>query len=111
MGIWGRRASPSAAEVNQVLKQAEQWKTCLVCNELFPSSISQVAMEVAYKHSESKSAGNLEPKNLAACAACVKWTSEKTVLCLSCKCLMFQEEELIYHLQMAWGACSVHALS
>lgn len=104
------QASPSVAEANQVLKEVKQWKTRPVCNELFPSSISQVAMEVAHKHSESKPAENLEPKNLAACAPCVKWTSEKTVWCLSCKCLVSKEER-IHHLQMAWGACSARALS
>ncbi|XP_036274029.1 activity-dependent neuroprotector homeobox protein 2 isoform X1 [Pipistrellus kuhlii] len=89
--------SSSAAELSPVLKQAKQWKTCPVCNELFPSNVYQVHMEVAHKHSESKSAEKREPEKLAACAPFLKWMREKTVRCLSCKCLI-SEEELIHHL-------------
>ncbi|XP_040488322.1 activity-dependent neuroprotector homeobox protein 2 [Ursus maritimus] len=98
------QASPSAAEANQALKQAKQWKTCPVCNELFPSNVYQVHMEVAHKHSESKSAEKLEPEKLAACAPFLKWMREKTVRCLSCKCLV-SEEELIHHLLMHGLGC------
>lgn len=45
------QASPSVAEANQALKQAKKWKTCPVCNELFPSNVSQVPMEVAHNMS------------------------------------------------------------
>lgn len=45
------QASPSVAEANQALKQAKQWKTCPVCNELFPYNVSQVPMEVAHNMS------------------------------------------------------------
>ncbi|XP_025716026.1 activity-dependent neuroprotector homeobox protein 2 [Callorhinus ursinus] len=98
------QASPSAAEANQALKQAKQWKTCPVCNELFPSNVYQVHMEVAHKHSESRSAEKLEPEKLAACAPFLKWMREKTVRCLSCKCLV-SEEELIHHLLMHGLGC------
>ncbi|XP_019656439.1 activity-dependent neuroprotector homeobox protein 2 isoform X2 [Ailuropoda melanoleuca] len=98
------QASPSATEANQALKQAKQWKTCPVCNELFPSNVYQVHMEVAHKRSESKSAEKLEPEKLAACAPFLKWMREKTVRCLSCKCLV-SEEELIHHLLMHGLGC------
>jgi hypothetical protein len=32
------------ADVNQVFKQTKQWKTCEVCNELFPSDVYHVYM-------------------------------------------------------------------
>ncbi|XP_011834971.1 PREDICTED: ADNP homeobox protein 2 isoform X2 [Mandrillus leucophaeus] len=98
------QASSSAADTNQVLRQAKQWKTCPVCNELFPSNVYQVHMEVAHKHSESKSGEKLEPEKLAACAPFLKWMREKTVRCLSCKCLV-SEEELIHHLLMHGLGC------
>ncbi|XP_054981957.1 activity-dependent neuroprotector homeobox protein 2 [Sorex araneus] len=98
------QTSSSVTEANQVLKQAKQWKTCPVCNELFPSNVYQVHMEVAHKHSESKCAEKLEPEKLAACAPFLKWMREKTVRCLSCKCLV-SEEELIHHLLMHGLGC------
>ncbi|XP_032167490.1 activity-dependent neuroprotector homeobox protein 2 isoform X2 [Mustela erminea] len=98
------QASPSAAEASQALKQAKQWKTCPVCNELFPSNVYQVHMEVAHKHSESKAVEKLEPEKLAACAPFLKWMRERAVRCLSCKCLV-SEEELIHHLLMHGLGC------
>ncbi|XP_014977735.1 activity-dependent neuroprotector homeobox protein 2 isoform X1 [Macaca mulatta] len=98
------QAAAPAADTSQVLRQAKQWKTCPVCNELFPSNVYQVHMEVAHKHSESKSGEKLEPEKLAACAPFLKWMREKTVRCLSCKCLV-SEEELIHHLLMHGLGC------
>ncbi|KAI5278380.1 Activity-Dependent Neuroprotector Homeobox Protein 2 [Manis pentadactyla] len=98
------QAPPPGAEADQVLRQAKQWKTCPVCNELFPSNVYQVHMEVAHKHSESKSAERLEPEKLAACAPFLKWVREKTARCLSCKCLV-SESELIHHLLMHGLGC------
>lgn len=98
------QASCSAADTNQALKQAKQWKTCPVCNELFPSNVYQVHMEVAHKHSECRAGDKLEPEKLAACAPFLKWMREKTVRCLSCKCLV-SEEELIHHLLMHGLGC------
>ncbi|CAO2594541.1 Activity-dependent neuroprotector homeobox protein 2 [Lemmus lemmus] len=120
------------ADANQALRQAKQWKTCPVCNELFPSNVYQVHMEVAHKQSESqlcrvcnelfpanvyevhmemahkqseaKSGEKLEPEKLAACAPFLKWMREKTVRCLSCKCLVSQEE-LMHHLLMHGLGC------
>ncbi|XP_007951489.1 activity-dependent neuroprotector homeobox protein 2 [Orycteropus afer afer] len=91
------QASSSMSETSQALKQAKQWKTCPVCNELFPSNVYQVHMEVAHKHSEAKPSERLEPEKLAACAPFLKWVKEKTVRCLSCKCPI-PEGELIRHL-------------
>lgn len=87
----------SSAETGQALRQAKQWKTCPVCNELFPSNVYQVHMEVAHKHSEAQPADKLEPEKLAACAPFLKWLRERTVCCLSCKCLL-SEEQLMPHL-------------
>ncbi|XP_045383479.1 activity-dependent neuroprotector homeobox protein 2 isoform X1 [Lemur catta] len=98
------QAPCSAADTNQALKQAKQWKTCPVCNELFPSNVYQVHMEVAHKHSECRAGDKLEPEKLAACAPFLKWMREKTVRCLSCKCLV-SEEELIHHLLMHGLGC------
>ncbi|XP_012513269.1 PREDICTED: ADNP homeobox protein 2 [Propithecus coquereli] len=98
------QASCSTPDTNQVLKQAKQWKTCPVCNELFPSNVYQVHMEVAHKHSECRAGDKLEPEKLAACAPFLKWMREKTVRCLSCKCLV-SEEELIHHLLMHGLGC------
>lgn len=98
------QATPPVADTNQALKQAKQWKTCPVCNELFPSNVYQVHMEVAHKQSEAKSGEKLEPEKLAACAPFLKWMREKTVRCLSCKCLVSQEE-LMHHLLMHGLGC------
>ncbi|XP_006897301.1 PREDICTED: ADNP homeobox protein 2 [Elephantulus edwardii] len=91
------QASSSVSESSQALRQAKQWKTCPVCNELFPSNVYQVHMEVAHRHGEATPSERLEPEKLAACAPFLKWMKEKTVRCLSCKRLV-PEEELIRHL-------------
>ncbi|KAF7463911.1 Hypothetical predicted protein [Marmota monax] len=126
------QATPAPADANQVLRQAKQWKTCRVCNELFPSNVYQVHMEVAHKHSESKLCRvcnelfpsnvyqvhvevahkhseakvgeKLEPEKLAACAPFLKWMRERAVRCLSCKCAI-SEEELMRHLLMHGLGC------
>ncbi|XP_012659774.1 activity-dependent neuroprotector homeobox protein 2 isoform X1 [Otolemur garnettii] len=98
------QAPSPVADASQALRQAKQWKTCPVCNELFPSNVYQVHMEVAHKHSECRSGDKLEPEKLAACAPFLKWMREKTVRCLSCKCLV-SEEELIHHLLMHGLGC------
>ncbi|CAM4507700.1 unnamed protein product [Lepidochelys olivacea] len=98
------QASPSAPETSQALKQAKQWKTCPVCNELFPSNVYQVHMEVAHKHNAVKTEETLEPDKLAVCAPFLRWMKEKTVRCFSCKCFLC-EEELIKHLLMHGLAC------
>ncbi|NWX49221.1 ADNP2 protein, partial [Steatornis caripensis] len=98
------QASPPGPETSQAIRQAKQWKTCPVCNELFPSNVYQVHMEVAHKHSEVKIEETLEPDKLAACAPFLRWMTEKTVRCFSCKCFLC-EEELMKHLLMHGLAC------
>ncbi|XP_027708263.1 activity-dependent neuroprotector homeobox protein 2 isoform X1 [Vombatus ursinus] len=100
------QASSSTLEISQAfnLKQAKQWKTCPVCNELFPSNVYQVHMEVAHKHGGSRSNEKFEPEKLAACAPFLRWMKEKTLRCLSCKCFI-SEEELMHHLLMHGLGC------
>ncbi|NXD16800.1 ADNP2 protein, partial [Nothocercus nigrocapillus] len=98
------QAPPPAPDASPAIKQAKQWKTCPVCNELFPSNVYQVHMEVAHKHGDIKIEENLEPDKLAACAPFLRWMTEKTVRCFSCKCFLC-EEELMKHLLMHGLAC------
>lgn len=98
------QASPPDAETSQTLGKAKQWKICPVCNELFPSNVYEVHMEVAHKHSEVKIEEAQEPDKLAACAPFLRWMTEKTVRCFSCKCFLC-EEELMKHLLMHGLAC------
>ncbi|NXI34746.1 ADNP2 protein, partial [Galbula dea] len=98
------QASPPGPETSQAIRQAKQWKTCPVCNELFPSNVYQVHMEVAHKHGEVKMEETPEPDKLAACAPFLRWMTEKTVRCFSCKCFLC-EEELMKHLLMHGLAC------
>ncbi|PKU30114.1 hypothetical protein llap_19582 [Limosa lapponica baueri] len=98
------QASSPGPETSQAVRQAKQWKTCPVCNELFPSNVYQVHMEVAHKHGEVKMEEALEPDKLAACAPFLRWMTEKTVRCFSCKSFLC-EEELMKHLLMHGLAC------
>ncbi|NXI55986.1 ADNP2 protein, partial [Chloroceryle aenea] len=96
--------SPPGPETSQAIRQAKQWKTCPVCNELFPSNVYQVHMEVAHKPGEVKTEEAPEADKLAACAPFLRWMTEKTVWCFSCKCFLC-EEELMKHLLMHGLAC------
>ncbi|KFR07469.1 ADNP homeobox protein 2, partial [Opisthocomus hoazin] len=98
------QASPPSPETSQAVRQAKQWKTCPVCNELFPSNVYQVHMEVAHKHGEINREETLEPDRLAACAPFLRWMTEKTVQCFSCQCFLC-EAELMKHLLMHGLAC------
>ncbi|NXC73123.1 ADNP2 protein, partial [Anhinga anhinga] len=98
------QAFPPGPETSKAIRQAKQWKTCPVCNELFPSNVYQVHVEVAHKHGEVKLEETLEPDKLAACAPFLRWMTEKTVRCFSCKCFLC-EEELMKHLLMHGLAC------
>lgn len=95
---------PPRPETSQAVRQAKQWKTCPVCNELFPSNVYEVHMEVAHKHGEVKMKDTQQPDKLAACAPFLRWMTEKTVRCFSCKCFLC-EEELMKHLLMHGLAC------
>ncbi|KAM6089363.1 activity-dependent neuroprotector homeobox protein 2 isoform 2-T8 [Chlamydotis macqueenii] len=98
------QASLLGPETSQAVRQAKQWKTCPVCNELFPSNVYQVHMEVAHKYDEVKTEEAPEADKLAACAPFLRWMTEKTVRCFSCKCFLC-EEELMKHLLMHGLAC------
>ncbi|NXH93784.1 ADNP2 protein, partial [Pachycephala philippinensis] len=96
------QASPPAPETSQAVRQAKQWKTCPVCNELFPSNVYEVHMEVAHKPSEVK-VETPEPHKLAACAPFLRMT-EKAIRCYACKCFLC-EEELMKHIFMHGLSC------
>ncbi|KAM4791739.1 activity-dependent neuroprotector homeobox protein 2 isoform 1-T4 [Cyanocitta cristata] len=96
------QASPPAPETSQAVRQAKQWKTCPVCNELFPSNVYEVHMEVAHKPREVK-VETPEPHKLAACAPFLRMT-EKTIRCYACKCFLC-EEELMKHIFMHGLSC------
>ncbi|NXL62101.1 ADNP2 protein, partial [Chordeiles acutipennis] len=98
------QGSLPAPETSQAVRQAKQWKTCPVCNELFPSNVYQVHMEVAHKHGEVKMEQTPEPDKLAACAPFLRWMTEKAIRCFSCKRFLF-EKELMKHLLMHGLAC------
>ncbi|XP_058663014.1 activity-dependent neuroprotector homeobox protein 2 [Ammospiza nelsoni] len=96
------QASPPAPETSQAVRQAKQWKTCPVCNELFPSNVYEVHMEVAHKPLEVKVEAP-EPHKLAACASFLRMT-EKAIRCYACKCFLC-EEELMKHIFMHGLSC------
>ncbi|NXE38167.1 ADNP2 protein, partial [Ptilorrhoa leucosticta] len=96
------QASPPAPETSQAVRQAKQWKTCPVCNELFPSNVYEVHMEVAHKPREVK-VETPEPHKLAACAPFLRMT-EKAIRCYACKCFLC-EEELMKHIFMHGLSC------
>ncbi|NXY05278.1 ADNP2 protein, partial [Pteruthius melanotis] len=96
------QASPPAPETSQAVRQAKQWKTCPVCNELFPSNVYEVHMEVAHKPCEVK-VETPEPHKLAACASFLRMT-EKAIRCYACKCFLC-EEELMKHIFMHGLSC------
>ncbi|XP_061851773.1 activity-dependent neuroprotector homeobox protein 2 isoform X2 [Colius striatus] len=97
------QASPQGPEKSQAIRQAKQWKTCPVCNELFPSNVYEVHMEVA-AHKRGEVGTEESPDKLAACAPFLRWMTEKTVRCFSCKCFL-SEEELMKHVLMHGLAC------
>ncbi|NXF10391.1 ADNP2 protein, partial [Smithornis capensis] len=96
------QASPPGPETSQAIRQAKQWKTCPVCNELFPSNVYEVHMEVAHKPHEVK-VEIPEADKLAACAPFLRMT-EKAIWCYACKCFLC-EEELMKHLFMHGLSC------
>ncbi|XP_017678492.1 PREDICTED: ADNP homeobox protein 2 isoform X1 [Lepidothrix coronata] len=96
------QASPPGPETSQAIRQAKQWKTCPVCNELFPSNVYEVHMEVAHKPREVK-VEIPEPDKLAACAPFLRMT-QTAIRCYACKCFLC-EEELMKHLFMHGLSC------
>ncbi|XP_063306559.1 activity-dependent neuroprotector homeobox protein 2 [Pelobates fuscus] len=93
-------------------KEAKQWKTCPVCNELFPSNVYQVHMEVAHVTPDTKlkptdtttSIETKQPVVIAAQASFLKLLKDKSIKCASCRTVA-QEEELLKHLLMHGMIC------
>lgn len=91
-----KTSSPVSA-MSVTLKQAKQWKTCPVCSELFPSNVYQVHMQVAHKCGAVKREPAVETDKVAACAPFLRWLTDKTLRCFSCKCFL-SDAELVKHL-------------
>lgn len=98
------QASFLPPQINCVPKQAKQWKTCPVCNELLPSNVYQVHMEVAHKTAVVKTEDQGVPEKLVARALFLKWIKYKVVRCISCKCFL-SEDILATHLLMHGLTC------
>ncbi|KAM4687691.1 activity-dependent neuroprotector homeobox protein 2 isoform 2-T2 [Discoglossus pictus] len=77
-------------------KEAKQWKTCPVCNELFPSNVYEVHMQVAHIHGKSGDEVK-EPIILAGKASFLKVMKDQAIRCLSCR-TMATEDDLLKHL-------------
>ncbi|KAM4705782.1 activity-dependent neuroprotector homeobox protein 2 [Rhinophrynus dorsalis] len=91
---------------NLLGKEARQWKTCPVCNELFPSNVYEVHMQVAHVKAESnlnkdaeKNIGNevKEPVIIAAQVSFLKVLKEKSIRCITCRTFT-TEEDILKHL-------------
>ncbi|XP_013861257.1 activity-dependent neuroprotector homeobox protein 2b isoform X2 [Austrofundulus limnaeus] len=72
--------------------QTKKWITCPLCNELFPSNVFDMHMEVAHPTKPS-----FKTESVAARAAALKKMPDKTVKCLMCKILL-SEKTLFQHL-------------
>ncbi|XP_061520593.1 activity-dependent neuroprotector homeobox protein 2b isoform X2 [Phycodurus eques] len=73
--------------------QAKKWITCPLCNELFPSNVFDMHIEVA--HQTKLAAARTE--SLAGRAAFLKKMPDKTIKCLTCKVLL-SEKSVLQHL-------------
>ncbi|XP_077404781.1 activity-dependent neuroprotector homeobox protein 2b [Vanacampus margaritifer] len=73
--------------------QAKKWITCPLCNELFPSNVFDMHIEVA--HQTKMAASRIE--TLAARAAFLRKMPDKTIKCLTCKVLL-SEKSVLQHL-------------
>ncbi|KAM9307984.1 activity-dependent neuroprotector homeobox protein 2 [Gastrophryne carolinensis] len=94
-------------------KETKQWKTCPVCNELFPSNVFEVHVQVAHIKQENKPekpqkyAASNAPKEavvVAAHASFLKVLKEKTIRCVTCRAFT-QEKEVLQHLLMHGMVC------
>ncbi|XP_056377308.1 activity-dependent neuroprotector homeobox protein 2 isoform X2 [Hyla sarda] len=94
-------------------KEAKQWKTCPVCNELFPPNVYEVHMQIAHikqKNSPNKptaSSTNKEAKEtvvIAAQAPFLKVLNERSIRCVTCKTFT-EEAEVLKHLLMHGMVC------
>ncbi|KAM8967501.1 activity-dependent neuroprotector homeobox protein 2 isoform 2-T2 [Pelodytes ibericus] len=93
-------------------KEAKQWKTCPVCNELFPSNVYEVHMQIAHIKSDEKLKSTnkancneaTKPVTIAAQASFLKMLKDNSIKCMSCRTLTV-EGELLKHLLMHGMIC------
>ncbi|XP_056438877.1 antizyme inhibitor 1b isoform X1 [Gadus chalcogrammus] len=78
---------------NNSPQQTKKWITCPHCNELFPSNVYEMHMEIA--HRTKSITANCE--SVAVRAPFLKKMPDKTVKCLMCKILL-SEQGVIQHL-------------
>ncbi|KAM5156608.1 activity-dependent neuroprotector homeobox protein 2 isoform 2-T3 [Mantella aurantiaca] len=102
------RNSPADAK-----DKTRQWKTCPVCNELFPSNVYEVHMQIAHIKQENspvkptQSANRNDTNSLivaAAHASFLKDVKEKSVRCVTCK-VFTQDKDVLQHLLMHGMVC------
>ncbi|KAM3833859.1 activity-dependent neuroprotective protein 2a-like [Diretmus argenteus] len=74
-------------------QQAKKWITCPLCNELFPSNVYEIHVEVAHKTKATTS----KSECVAARAPFLRKMPDKTVKCLTCKILL-SEKGVFQHL-------------
>nr|XP_061787276.1 activity-dependent neuroprotective protein 2a-like [Nerophis lumbriciformis]XP_061787277.1 activity-dependent neuroprotective protein 2a-like [Nerophis lumbriciformis]XP_061787278.1 activity-dependent neuroprotective protein 2a-like [Nerophis lumbriciformis]XP_061787279.1 activity-dependent neuroprotective protein 2a-like [Nerophis lumbriciformis] len=86
--------SPAGPAANQTKK----WITCPLCNELFPSNVFDMHIEVAH-HSKSTVSRS---ESLAGRAAFLRKMPDKTLKCLTCKVLL-SEKSVLQHLLHGLG--------
>ncbi|KAM6900007.1 activity-dependent neuroprotector homeobox protein 2b [Xenentodon cancila] len=80
-------------QTSNLVPQTKKWITCPFCNELFPSNVFDIHMEVAHPTKSSA----LKSESVAARAAFLKKMPDKTVKCLTCKILL-SEKSVFQHL-------------
>ncbi|XP_073422262.1 activity-dependent neuroprotector homeobox protein 2 isoform X2 [Dendrobates tinctorius] len=93
-------------------KEAKQWKTCPVCNELFPSNVYEVHMQIAHIKPDNKptnkpkeSANEAKgPVVIAAHASFLKVLKDNSIRCVTCKTFA-HEDEVLKHLLMHGMVC------
>ncbi|XP_019730442.1 ADNP homeobox protein 2 [Hippocampus comes] len=83
----------STKPTEQTSNQAKKWITCPLCNELFPSNVFDMHIEVAH---QTKLA-TARTESLASRAAFLKKMPDKTIKCLTCKVLL-SERSVLQHL-------------
>lgn len=94
--------------------KTRQWKTCPVCNELFPSNVYAVHMQVAHIKQENNpdkptEAANSSETNqpvvaAAAHASFLKVVKEKSIRCVTCR-VFVEDKELLQHMLMHGMVC------
>ncbi|XP_075682659.1 activity-dependent neuroprotector homeobox protein 2 isoform X2 [Rhinoderma darwinii] len=95
-------------------KEAKQWKTCPVCNELFPSNVYEVHMQIAHIKQENSPDKPIETSTtneakevvvIAAHASFLKVLKDKSIRCVTCKTFTDKDDEVLKHLLMHGMIC------